>query len=106
MTCLHSLPINVVLIPCCLSSSRSLSVPAAVETVVVEEVVVVVESVLSPEQTIAYYSYENIFGFGEFKVEGQKRTYQLQLFQWEKFLQHFLHLFVAEWYTNQHLEVD
>ena len=52
MTCLHSLPINVVLIPCCLSSSRSLSVPAAVETAVAEEVVVVVESVLSPEQTI------------------------------------------------------
>ena len=51
MTSLHHLPINVVLFPCCLSLSRSLSVLEAVVTAVVEAVVVI-ESVLSPEQTI------------------------------------------------------
>ena len=56
------LPINVVLSPCCPLPSRSLSVLVTVGTVTGEAVAVeavVVESVLSPEQTIAKYSYEN-----------------------------------------------
>ena len=46
------LPINVVLIPCCLPSSLSLPVPVPV-TVTVAVEAVAVESVLSPEQTRA-----------------------------------------------------
>ena len=54
---MHTLPINVVLTPCCLLPALSLSVLVTVETVVAEAVVV--ESVLSSEQTIAKYSDEN-----------------------------------------------
>jgi len=54
VTSLHTLPINVVLTPCCLPPSLLvLSVLASIETAAVETVV---DSVLSSEQTIAKYS--------------------------------------------------
>lgn len=46
---LHILPINMVLSSCCLPLSRSLPVPVKAEKAAVEAVVV--DSVLSPEQT-------------------------------------------------------
>ena len=102
----------MVLTPCCLPPSLSLPVPAVVETVAAEAVVVAVESVLPPEQTVAKYIYgcENnlVWTCSLILVNtgAWNATYQLHPFQWKKSLQHFLHLSLDEWCTHQHLGVD